>query len=211
MRGVKKESLKLIMTWVACTQQRDVVAQYYLPPLLEAVLIDYKNNVPDAREPEVLSLMTIMTERLDQLMAVHMAQIFDALFECTLDMIKENFEDYPEHRKNFFMFLQAVNKHCFAGLITIPLGKFRLFIDAIVWAFRHHVRDVAEIGLAILYELFSNMSGNEQQQNPLASAASAQVDAQGAQSFYQAYYMEILNHVFSVACDVSNSARKCQL
>ena len=44
-----------------------------------------------------------------------MPEIFDAVFECTLDMINKDFEEFPEHRTEFFTLLQAVNSHCFAG------------------------------------------------------------------------------------------------
>ena len=39
----------------------------------------------------------------------------DALFECTLEMVSTNLEDYPEHRTNFFRMLQSVTQHCFPG------------------------------------------------------------------------------------------------
>lgn len=42
-------------------------------------------------------------------------QIFDAVFECTLEMINKDFEDFPEHRTNFFLLLQSVTAHCFQG------------------------------------------------------------------------------------------------
>lgn len=35
-----------------------------VPPLLEAVLLDYKQNVPDAREAEVLNVMTTIIHKL---------------------------------------------------------------------------------------------------------------------------------------------------
>lgn len=35
-----------------------------VPPLLEAVLIDYNRNVPDAREAEVLNVMTTIIHKL---------------------------------------------------------------------------------------------------------------------------------------------------
>ena len=41
--------------------------------------------------------------------------IMDALFECTLEMVSKNLEDFPEHRTNFFRMLQSVTQHCFAG------------------------------------------------------------------------------------------------
>ena len=41
--------------------------------------------------------------------------IMDALFECTLEMVSKNLEDFPEHRTNFFRMLQSLTQHCFAG------------------------------------------------------------------------------------------------
>ncbi len=35
-----------------------------VPPLLDAVLVDYSRNVPDARDAEVLNVMTTIITRL---------------------------------------------------------------------------------------------------------------------------------------------------
>jgi exportin-1 len=42
----------------------DMVNANMVPPLLEAVLIDYHRNVPDAREAEVLNVMTTIIHKL---------------------------------------------------------------------------------------------------------------------------------------------------
>lgn len=56
-------------------------------------------------------------------------------------------EEYPEHRLNFFSLLQALNHECFDVLISLPPEHFRLIVDAVVWAFKHTMRNVAEIGV----------------------------------------------------------------
>jgi len=33
-------------------------------------------------------------------------------------VVVQNFEEYPEHRTNFFLLLQSVNSHCFAGMYS---------------------------------------------------------------------------------------------
>ena len=45
----------------------------------------------------------------------HVPLIFDAVFECTLEMINKDFQEFPEYRTNFFLMIQAVTSHCFAG------------------------------------------------------------------------------------------------
>ena len=65
MRTVKKETLKLISCWVSKSQDPGMVREHFLPPLLDAILGDYRRNVPGAREPEVLSTVTAIVERLE--------------------------------------------------------------------------------------------------------------------------------------------------
>lgn len=64
MRTVKRETLKLISGWVSRSNDPQMVAENFVPPLLDAVLIDYQRNVPAAREPEVLSTMAIIVNKL---------------------------------------------------------------------------------------------------------------------------------------------------
>lgn len=86
--------------------------------------------------------------------------------------------------------LQSVNHHCFASFLTIPAPQFKLVLDSIIWAFKHTMRNVADTGLNILFQLLQNVA--------------SQPDA--AQSFYQTYYTDILQHMFSVVTDTSHTA-----
>ena len=64
LRTIKKEILKLIDTYVEKSDDLEMVNANMVPPLLEAVLIDYNRNVPDAREAEVLNVMTTIIHKL---------------------------------------------------------------------------------------------------------------------------------------------------
>ncbi|CAK1540499.1 unnamed protein product [Leptosia nina] len=191
MRIIKKETLKLISNWVSKSTDNSMVLESFIPPLLDAVLLDYQRTVvPDAREPEVLSCMSALIYKLEGHITSEVPKIFDAVFECTLEMINKDFEEYPEHRTEFFLLLQAVNTYCFKAFLSIPPAQFKLVLDSIIWAFKHTMRNVADTGLQILYRLLQNV-----EQHP-----------QAAQSFYQTYLCDILEHVFSVLTDTSHGA-----
>jgi len=191
MRVVKKETLKLISHWVERSNDPQMVLDNFIPPMLEAVLTDYQRcSVPSAREPEVLSVMGTVVNKLKNYITPQVPKIFDAVFECTLDMINKDFEEHPEHRTNFFTLLQAVNAHCFPAFLTIPPQQFKLVLDSIIWAFKHTMRNVADTGLNILFQLLQNVSNHPE----------------AAQSFYQTYYTDILQHMFSVVTDTSHTA-----
>ncbi|KAB1267231.1 Exportin-1 [Camelus dromedarius] len=157
MRTVKRETLKLISGWVSRSNDPQMVAENFVPPLLDAVLIDYQRNVPAAREPEVLSTMAIIVNKLGGHITAEIPQIFDAVFECTLNMINKDFEEYPEHRTNFFLLLQAVNSHCFPAFLAIPPAQFKLVLDSIIWAFKHTMRNVADTGLTMHASILAYM------------------------------------------------------
>lgn len=191
MRVVKKETLKLISDWISRSNDYAMVLDNFIPPLLEAVLLDYQRSAVSAgREPEVLSAMAAIVNKLEGHITSEVPKIFDAVFECTLAMINKDFEEYPEHRTNFFLLLQAVNTHCFSAFLSIPPAQFKLVLDSVIWAFKHTMRNVADTGLQILLKLLQNVEQNEQ----------------AAPSFYQTYLTDILQHVFSVVTDTSHTA-----
>lgn len=64
LRTIKKEILKLINTYVERADDHEMVHNSLVPGLLDAVLTDYQRNVPDAREAEVLNVMTTIITKL---------------------------------------------------------------------------------------------------------------------------------------------------
>jgi exportin-1 len=118
-RTIKKEVLKLMDVYVQKAEDLPTVYQTMIPPLLEAVLVDYSQNVEPAKEAEVLVVMANIITRFKGIISEKIPPILDAVFECTLNMINKNFEEYPEHRIGFFKLLQAINVNCFQGKIIL--------------------------------------------------------------------------------------------
>ena len=42
--------------------------------------------------------------------------VLDAVFEPTLNMINQDFTEFPEHRVGFFKLIRAINLTCFSGM-----------------------------------------------------------------------------------------------
>lgn len=64
LRTVKKEILKLVETYIRKAEDLEAVNNSMIPPLLDAILGDYHRNVPEARDAEVLNVMSTITTRL---------------------------------------------------------------------------------------------------------------------------------------------------
>lgn len=64
LRTIKKEILKLIETYVDKADDLEMVRTNIVPALLDAVLVDYNRNVPNARDAEVLKVMSAIITKL---------------------------------------------------------------------------------------------------------------------------------------------------
>ncbi|PSC71723.1 exportin-1-like isoform X2 [Micractinium conductrix] len=184
MRSVKKVTLRLIETLVDKSEDADLVAAQYVPAMMDPILGDYARNNPDARDAEVLSMFAMIINRLRGKMEAEVPRIFGAVFECTLQMITRNFEDYPEHRLQFFSLLRAITNHCSATLFAMSPAQLKLVVDSIVWAFRHTERNIADTGLNLLHELLVMLVGSGM-----------------ATQFHQAFYTQLVQEIFAVMTD----------
>jgi exportin-1 len=148
MRSAKKEVLRLLIVFIDKSGPPEAdpqaVAQGFIPPVLDPILGDYHRNIAGARDPEVLALFSTVVEKLKSHVMGDVPRIMEAVFECTLQMITTNFEDYPEHRIRFFEFLRAVNSHCFPALFNIPPAHQKLVVDSVVWAMKHTERNISD-------------------------------------------------------------------
>ena len=220
LRTIKKEILKLITTYVDKADDLEMIHQTLVPQLLEAVLLDYKRNVPDAREAEVLAVITVLISKLQVrwtpgrskymivrqcratdtnladltsqgMMTEQVPAILDAVFQCTLDMINKDFSEYPEHRVEFFKLLRAINQRCFPALLKLDQTHFKLVIDSCMWASKHDNRAVEGEGLNMCIELIQNM---------------AETDQETCDSFFRSFYTTILQDIFFVLTDSDHKA-----
>lgn len=184
LRTIKKEILKLVDLFVLQADNIQEVVRDIVPGVLKAVLVDYQLNVPNARDAEVLSCMTTIVDKCGHLIPDAVVGILQHVFECTLDMIKENLVDFPEHRREFYRLLKEINAKLFEALLQLDQQAFSLVIQAALWAFKHNNRDVEENGLALTLKLIQNVE--ELGDTPFT------------QQFYQNYYFLILLEVLYV-------------
>lgn len=186
MRITKREILKLIGTWVPMSENPDEVQANFAPPLLDAVLQDYQDSIPAARDAEVLMTMAKVVNRLKEHIQGDVLRIFGHVFEPTLDMIKNDFELFPEHRTTFYTLLLSITTHCFGAFANLTEVQLEMVVNAIIWGFQHPIRNVAEISLKIMIELFAKVMETPQQ---------------FAQGFFGKFFITVIEAVFMVATD----------
>ncbi|KAK7031943.1 importin N-terminal domain-containing protein [Favolaschia claudopus] len=191
LRAVKKDILKLMETYIKAAEDLETVNQHFIPLLLDAILGDYNRNIPDAREPEVLHLMAVIVSRLGPLLTVQVPATLDAVFEPTLNMINQDFTEYPDHRFGLYKLLRAINQKCFPALLGLQPAQFKLFMDSIMWGIKHTIRDVADLGLTLCLEVINNF---------------AESPAEISGQFFQQYFLNIVQDIFFVLTDTDHKS-----
>ncbi|QEU61546.1 Crm1 [Kluyveromyces lactis] len=187
LRTIKKEILKLMELYISSAKDLDYIVNDLASALFDSVLRDYYITVPDARDAEILSCMTTLVNKVGPMMISGVILILQSVFEATLDMINKDFTEYPEHRVEFYKLLRAINSKCFVAISQLPPPAFKLFIDAICWAFKHNNRDVEVNGLQIALDLIQNVD----------SASPSEF----SNDFYKNYYFTFLSETFYVLTD----------
>jgi exportin-1 len=189
MRLVKREALHLIGLWISMSDNPEVVMQNFIPPLLEAVLGDYQNSIPQARDEQVLATMVKIVKKLQGNITGSVLDIFGAIFESTISMITQDFVEFPEHRIHFYDLMLAIVKYCFDAFAQLTPDQLDMVFRAITWGFQHLQRHAAETSLTCMKLMLEKVM--------LVGAS----NPAWAQEFYGKFYLQLLEHVFGVLTD----------
>ncbi|CAF5218545.1 unnamed protein product, partial [Rotaria magnacalcarata] len=189
--AIKEDSLMLLGSYFSKATNIQQVLDQFLTPLFTFVLNDYRDCHPEARESEVLNMLATLINKAENRITNRISDIFDLTFEHTLHMIDKNFEDYPDHRKNFYILLQSVINVCFPAILALNATQFKLVYDSIMWALKHTMRTISELGLEILQTVLRKFQT---------------CDPQAAQNFYQVFYLETMQHIFAVVAECSHTS-----
>ena len=146
----------------------------------------------------MISLVTECTAKLQHQLMSYAELLLGGFMDAILSMIARDFHTYPEHRANFFAYVKALSLHCFQALLQLPVERFKIMIDSILWAARHHHPGMAEVGLTTMTSLLENL-------HRTGSLAG---------SFYQHFYTYILSEVFAMMTDgvhLANFKHHCHI
>eukprot|EP00917_Polyrhabdina_sp_WS-2016_P023147 GHVP01050148.1.p1 GENE.GHVP01050148.1~~GHVP01050148.1.p1 ORF type:complete len:1069 (+),score=187.75 GHVP01050148.1:61-3207(+) len=189
LRIIKKEIINCIDFFAEYADDISTLSHIIVSPFLNTVLTDYRESIPQLREPDVLKVTATIISHSGKNVSILVPSILDAVLEPTLLMISQDFTEYPEHRLNFFALLKVLNSSCFSAVIRLPKPQFKLIVDCIVWAFKHTTYEITETGLSSCYQLLHCVSQSEQ-----------------APLFYRDHYLSLLKEIFFVLTDADHKS-----
>ncbi|SBT56131.1 exportin-1, putative [Plasmodium ovale wallikeri] len=154
--------------------------------LLETILVDYRDSNPHIKDAEVFSLLSTVFKKIENVTCPILPTVLNYVLLPTIDMIKNDFSSYPEHREKFYNFLDACVRHCFDYLFTLDSEIFNTFIQSLLWAIKHEHPSVADHGLRITHQFLHNIIVKKKEY---------------LEEFCKAFYYIILNEVFKTLTD----------
>ena len=97
------------------------------------------------------------------------------------------------------------------ALLTIPPPQFKLFMDSIIWAIKHTMRDIAETGLNC--ESYHSIRGSSANDNAYSASVCLEVvnnfagaEPGVANAFFQQYFLSIMQDIFYVLTDTDHKS-----
>ena len=194
-RNVKRRILNLFKTFVMDLNATDF-DRYYDPMLksfMDIALLDYRQELPAFKDPELLICMNEVVIKSGQRNSQSISSIIENTFLPTLNMLSTDTSDYPDHRIHFYKLLRTINLKGFQVIMTEPIPNFfKLFVDTVCWSFKHHNHEVEETGLQIGVDLIRNVD--------------CLTDYPWQSSFYQTYYLTFVNEILFAITDLDHTS-----
>lgn len=184
-RAIRRDLLSLLKTFVAAYQndQQTFITNY--GQIISFMLGAYRDENPALREPEVLLFMAEAVKSLKEAMEGVLAQVMSGVLEAVLPMITTDFSSFPEHRANFFVFVQAMVSKCFQVFFNVEQEQFKTVINCVIWAIKHELPALYNIGLDTLICILECLDSRPH----------------FAETFYQFYFANLLADTLYVLTD----------
>lgn len=188
-RGVRKDILELLTTFVAAFAQQPYVFVQNYSSLLVGILESYSQEQAEIREPEVLLFLAECIQTLRNQSHELLSASLPLILGAVLPMITQDFNSYIETRMNFFSLLQSIAVNCFQAFMNLSSDIFKTIVDCVVWAMKHETPSIHEIGIETLIALLENINRNEE----------------FMQGFYKFYFTMILSDLLFIMTDKLHS------
>jgi exportin-1 len=139
----------------------------------------------------MLLLFSALLEKIKNYNPDVVTTIWKYLCFPTIELIKNDFQSFPEHRMNFFILLKSLISNSFESLFRAQNLSFnKEVIDTITFAINHNTPSMSETGLETLIILLQKVIsvGNIDLQNII-------------DPFFSNYFYIIFNDVFNTMTD----------
>ena len=185
-----KTVIKFLTSLVNNTDDVQIIQNEMLNPF-GFLIQTYNENHVNNKDPNMLLLFSSVLEKVKNNNPNIVTTIWTSLCETTLQLIKNDFQSFPEHRMNFFILLKSLISNSFESLLRAQNLEFNKYvIDTITFAINHNAPQMSETGLETLLILLQKVInvGVIDYHNII-------------DPFFSSYFIIIFNDVFNTMTD----------
>ena len=185
-----KTLIKFLTSLVKNTDDTQMIQNDMLIPFGNLVETYNKNQINN-KDPNMLLLFSAVLEKIKNTNPDVVSTIWKYLCIPTIDLIKNDFQSFPEHRMNFFILLKSLISNSFESLFRAQNLSFNKdVIDTITFAINHNTPSMIETGLEALLILLEKV------------ITVRNIDLQNiVDPFFSNYFYIIFNDVFNTMTD----------
>ena len=188
--GFNRTLLKFFISLIANINDPNLILNDILNGLGKLIII-YNRSHMNNKDPNTLLIFSKVLEQLKNINYDYISTIWNSLCIYTLNMIKNDFQSFPEHRMNFFILLKSLISNAFDSIFKIQQNNFNKdIIDAILWAIKHETPIMYETGLETMKILIEKIATVK-----IVSGINI------CDLFFGAYYFSIFTDVFVAMTD----------
>lgn len=120
-KSIKRAILNYLKILINSNDSKEIVLVEILPNL-SSLIEQYRYAHVENRDAEVLLVFSEVLEKLKNTQYDYISSIWQYLCLFTLEMIKVDYQSYPEHRMNFFTLLKSLIANAFDCKILINIS-----------------------------------------------------------------------------------------
>ena len=152
---IRKIILRYLQTLIKYNEDQDTVLKCIMPPLTE-LIDEYKTSLFENNDSDVLLVFTEVIIKSNKTKDEQINTIWNFVCLHTIEMIKSDFQNFPEHLFNLFNIIKAFVINNFDALFHDQDSNFNQEVLKIfIWAFKHSQTTISETGLETLIILLN--------------------------------------------------------
>lgn len=185
-----KKVIKFLTSLVKNTDDVQIIQNEMLSSF--GTLIEtYNGNHVNNKDPNMLLLFSALLEKIQNNNPDVVNTIWKYLCVKTLELIKNDYQSFPEHRMNFFILLKSLISNSFESLFRAQNLSFNKdVIDTITFAINHRTPTMSETGLETLLILLQKV------------ISVGVIDLQNIiDPFFSNYFIILFNDIFNAMTD----------
>jgi exportin-1 len=172
IKAVIDAIIGIVYKYASFAQPNDILPTI-TDDFVKALMEQFSQSEPDARVPQTLNFFSILMIKLEENIQSMLPDILSSVYGPSLEMIRDDFDAFPEFRPEIFQMMDNIISHCRFYISSLTVEQLIEFTECLKWGCQHPQPEISTYCFKILKDLIDTLMSI---QNPdLAQAFEANI------------------------------------